>query len=240
NNHPVVFTDEDRQLLEMFANQGAISIENARLLKQVQQLAILEERERFGMDLHDGIIQSIYGVGLVLDDLKQRVGESPELVTERISEVAKSLNMVSSDIRNYILDLRPHHFEGKSIIEGIEELARALRANTFMNVLLNIENDFSSTFPEEITLGILHIAQEAFTNIQKHSKATEINIKLGVQNNQIELLIGDNGVSMHGEKMYASSGNGLKNMRHRAESLGGEIEISSDDGTQVLINIPVN
>jgi GAF domain-containing protein len=67
------FTEEDQKILEMFATQAAIAIENAKLYRQIQQLAILEERQRFGMDLHDGIIQSIYAVGLMLEDIQRRM-----------------------------------------------------------------------------------------------------------------------------------------------------------------------
>jgi len=67
---PIEFTAQDQQILEMFSTQAAIAIENAQLYRQTQQLAVFEERERIGMDLHDGIIQSIYAVGLMLEDLQ--------------------------------------------------------------------------------------------------------------------------------------------------------------------------
>jgi GAF domain-containing protein len=68
----IPFTEEDEKIVEMFATQAGIAIENAQLYRKTQQLAVLQERERIGMDLHDGIIQSIYAVGLMLEDAQHR------------------------------------------------------------------------------------------------------------------------------------------------------------------------
>ena len=62
----VDFSEEDQRLLEMFASQAAIAIKNAQLYRQSQELILLQERERFGMDLHDGVIQSIYGQNVII------------------------------------------------------------------------------------------------------------------------------------------------------------------------------
>ena len=77
NGATTIFTAQDQEVLEMFATQVAIAIENAQLYRQKQQLAILQERERFGMDLHDGIIQSIYAVGLMLEDVNDQFDRDP-------------------------------------------------------------------------------------------------------------------------------------------------------------------
>ncbi|MEP7199916.1 MAG: GAF domain-containing protein, partial [Chloroflexota bacterium] len=111
----VVFTERDQQLLEMFAAQAAIAIENAQLYRRTQQLAVLQERERFGMDLHDGIIQSVYAIGLMLEDAQHRVAAEPQEAAQRITQVIPLLNDVIRDIRNYILDLRPQRFQGRDV-----------------------------------------------------------------------------------------------------------------------------
>lgn len=89
-------------MLQMFTTQAAIAIENAQLYRQIQQLAILQERERFSMDLHDGIIQSIYAIGLMLDDSQFYMDTKPELTRSRILKAIGNLNEVIRDIRNYI------------------------------------------------------------------------------------------------------------------------------------------
>ena len=241
NPKVIPYTQEDQQVLEMFATQAAIAIENARLYRQIQDLAVLEERERFGMDLHDGTIQSIYAVGLILEDVKRRLVSEPESSKEKITQSIISLNNAISDIRNYILDLRPQHFQGRNVVQGIEELARALRANTFMNVDVDIDEIDPEKLSSEQTIEILQIAQEALTNVQKHARASSLDISLENNNGRFEMRIRDNGVSIHEDALRNSSGNGLRNMSERASILNGEISVGQFEGggTEVYLNIPI-
>ncbi|NIX56127.1 MAG: GAF domain-containing protein [candidate division Zixibacteria bacterium] len=238
----IPFDDEDLRILELFATQAAIAIENARLYRQVQQLAILEERQRFGMDLHDGVIQSIYAVGLMLENIQRRVMKDPESAKLGITDAIRSLNTAISDIRNYILDLRPQHFQGRNIVQGIEELARALRANTFMDVNVTITDVDSGKISPEKTVEILHIAQEALSNVQKHAQASEVVVALKVQNHKLSLEITDNGISIKPEDLQRNRGNGLRNMQDRTDILNGEIVIGPNlhGGTEVKLKVPMS
>jgi signal transduction histidine kinase len=240
-DEPIPFNEEDQRILELFATQAAIAIENARLYRQVQQLAVLEERQRFGMDLHDGVIQSIYAVGLMLEDIQRRVKTDPQGATEGISNSIRSLNTAISDIRNYILDLRPQHFQGRNIVQGVEELTRALRANTFIDVNLDIQDvDWRNINPEN-TVEVLHIAQEAISNIQKHSRASEVDILLRCEHGRLHLDILDNGISITPVNLQRSRGNGLRNMQDRVAGLNGEIVIGPrlEGGTEVRLSVPI-
>ncbi|MBI3159332.1 MAG: GAF domain-containing sensor histidine kinase [Chloroflexi bacterium] len=240
SEHP--FESEDQQVLEMFATQAAIAIENAKLYRQVQQLAVLEERQRFGMDLHDGIIQSIYAVGLMLEDIQRRVENEPKASGARIGKAIQSLNQVIRDLRNYILDLRPQHFQGRDILQGVEELARALRANSLVDVSVTQGSINLERITPAQTVEILHIAQEALSNVQKHARATEVSIRLeNLDNRVLQMCIEDNGTSIPREALTDSPGNGLRNMRERTNGLGGEIEIGplTEGGTRVAVRIPL-
>ena len=237
----LTFDEEDLRILELFATQAAIAIENARLYRQVQQLAVLEERQRFGMDLHDGVIQSIYAVGLMLEDIQRRMKTDPDSAAAGISTAGESLNTAIRDIRNYILDLRPQHFQGRNIVQGMEELARALRANTFMDVNLEITDVDTDWISPEKTVEILHIAQEALANVQKHAQASQVNICLRFLNGRLQLEILDNGISIKPQDLQTRVGNGLVNMQERAASLEGEIIIGPrlEGGTEVCLTMPI-
>lgn len=238
---PSEFTAQDQQMLEMFASQAAIAIENARLYRQVQELAIFEERERFGMDLHDGIIQSIYAVGLLLENIQRKIVAEPENSKGRITDAIHGLNDVIRDIRNYILDLRPQRFQGRDLLQGLEELARELRANTFVTVNLKYDNPAPSLLTPEQTVEILHIAQEALINVRKHARATDVNIHLQSLDGHLLLDIRDNGGSIKPSEIFHSKGDGLRNMRERTAGLRGEIMIEplEDGGTHVLLHVPL-
>ena len=154
----------------------------------------------------------------------------------------KSLNTAISDIRNYILDLRPQHFQGRDIVQGMEELTRALRANTFMTVSMDVNNIDSADFTPEQTVEILHIAQEALSNVQKHARASEVNIVLSFEGSNFLLEIKDNGVSIEPKDLQRSRGNGLRNMQDRAASLKGDIQVTPqiEGGTVVRLIVPMS
>ncbi|MCH7663900.1 MAG: GAF domain-containing sensor histidine kinase [Chloroflexi bacterium] len=243
NDHPsraMEFDANDQRILEMFATQAAIAIENAKLYRLSQDLVLLSERERFGMDLHDGIIQSIYAVGLMLEDVQRNVVNDPEKSSDRISEAVNGLNDVINDLRNYIMDLRPQRFQGKNLVEGLEELAKELRANTLINVIVNAGGYSSQWISPDQTVEILHVAQEALTNVRKHARATSVEIWLRTEDSLTTLSIKDNGRSFSHSEQNQSKGNGLHNMRERANLLNGEVKIEprAEGGTKVHLTVP--
>ncbi|NJN43847.1 MAG: GAF domain-containing protein [Anaerolineae bacterium] len=216
-NQTIGFSDQDQRILEMFATQAAIAIKNAQLYRQSQQLSVLQERERFGMDLHDGIIQSIYAIGLMLEGTHHTLSEDLEQSQVGINHAILGLNEVIKDIRNYILDLRPNRFQGRDLKEGLKELARELRANSFLDVNLELNETDVSAFTPEKTVEILHIAQEGLSNIRKHARATSVDILLREKNTCIILSILDDGIGINSESVEKSPGNGLRNMRERVK-----------------------
>ncbi len=238
----VSFTARDEEVLEMFATQAAIAIENAQLYRQQQQLAILQERERFGMDLHDGIIQSIYATGLILEDAETRVNNEPQAAAVRLHQAALGLNDVIRDIRNYILDLRPQRFQGRDLRAGLEELVRDFRANTFLNVILTADQIEPNLLSPEQTVEILHVAQEALTNVRKHARAAAVELDLVRDADAIVLTIEDNGIGLANAQRNSSSGNGLPNMSERAHAAGGALSIETIEptGTRVSLRIPIS
>lgn len=236
-----VFSEQDQNLLELFAAQAAIAIENAQLYRQTQQLAVLQERERFGMDLHDGIIQSIYAIGLTLEDAQFNLPSESQQANERIGRAIHGLNDVIRDIRNYILDLRPQRFQGRNLKDGLEELVRDLRANSFLNVHLHADDSESLNLSPEQTVEVLHIAQEALSNVRKHARATRVDMRVGRADGQLALTIADDGVGLNSQAVAEAKGYGLRNMRERAHALGGDarIERREEGGTRFTLRVPL-
>ena len=236
------FTLEDQQILEMFATQAAIAIENAQLYRQTQQLAVLQERQRFGMDLHDGIIQSIYAIGLMLEEGDLLVETNANEAHTIIRQGLRGMNDVIRDIRNYILDLRPQRFQGRDLGEGLKELAREMRAHTLLNIeeTVDAELDLSGLTAEQ-TVELLHIAQEGLTNAAKHARATHVVVALHRQNGDLIMRVSDNGYGFDLSQAEQKGGNGLKNMGERAAALGGALHVESSlgHGTALTIQLPL-
>jgi len=135
------FIESDQQIVELFAGHAAIAMENARLHDQVQRLAIVEERERIGRDLHDGVIQSIYAVGLTLEDVPDLMVEDPAEASRRVERAIESLDQTIRDIRNFIFGLRPQLIDGVELVEGLAALADEFRVNTMVDVELRAGPD---------------------------------------------------------------------------------------------------
>jgi two-component system sensor histidine kinase DevS len=229
------------QLLISVAAWAGIAIENARLHSNARRLAVLEERERIGMDLHDGIIQSIYGVGLALENARTSLREDPKLAEERLGKAMEDLNHTIRDIRNYILDLRPRQLFGGTLVEGLTRLVTEFRENNKTEITLTgPKNDTASDLSQSHAMTLFHICQEALANVAKHSNAQKVAIELWTTSDRVLLEVHDNGHGFDVEKAEATVGHGLSNMRTRVSNVGGDIDITSAprDGTTILAWVP--
>jgi len=230
------FSEQDQKVIEMLAGYAAVAIENARLYEQVQRLAVLEERERIGMDLHDGIIQSIYAVGLMLEHAGYLIDDETIVSgKEKIGEAIDGLNMIIKDIRNYILDLQPQRFEGTVLLSSLKRLIGEFRANTLADVVLDYDYEVKEFLSERVAAVAFHIIQEALANTAKHAAATHVKVSVRVLGEQIVLKVKDNGRGFTLAETQERIGHGLSNMQLRAVSVGGKLEVTSDRGNGVVI-----
>lgn len=240
NKNPI--DERDIRLLTAVANWAALAIENARLHQNARRLAVLEERERIGMDLHDGIIQSIFGVGLSLENISHLVKENPQKAQEGITHAIDDLNQTIRDLRAYILDLRPRQLNGEDLMAGLRRLLTEYRAHTLSEAVLTGPREPLDDMPQNHALALFHICQEALANAAKHAAAKHLEVSVWVTSERVLMEIQDNGRGFEMEKMNSSIGHGLANMQTRARNVGGEVDISSmrNEGTTVLAWVPRN
>jgi signal transduction histidine kinase len=235
------FTEEDERLTVLLATHAGLAIENARLYAQVQQLRVVEERQRIGMDLHDGIIQSIYAVGLTLEYIDGQLSDGDLAgARERLRTAISGLNNIIRDIRAYILDLRPRRFEGDDLAAGLQQLLSEFRANTLIAVDFSADPAADQALEPEARLALFHIAQEALSNSAKHSRASKVDVSLMESDGAITFTLRDNGQGFEPGRVARRVGHGLINMQDRAHALGGELSITSPEGrgTEVRVVIP--
>ncbi|MCC6904732.1 MAG: GAF domain-containing sensor histidine kinase [Anaerolineae bacterium] len=235
------FTAEDQIIIETLASYAAVAIENARLYRQIQRLAVLEERERIGMDLHDGIIQSIYAVGLMLEHASYEAESNPSSIQMRLHQAIDGLNTAIKDIRSYIRDLRPTRFQGADLSVALFTLAQEFQANTLADVRLDFDDAVVPHLSEEAARIAFHIVQEALSNAARHAAATELTIQARLNHGHIVVQIRDNGLGFSATERTGQTGYGLSNMQVRAQSVGGvtSIESTPGHGTTVTLKLPV-
>jgi signal transduction histidine kinase len=238
NKNPI--DERDIRLLTAVANWAALAIENARLHQNARRLAVLEERERIGMDLHDGIIQSIFGVGLSLENVSHLVKENPQKAQEGIKHAVSDLNQTIRDLRAYILDLRPRQLNGEDLMDGLRRLISEYRAHTLAEAMLTGPKESLSDLPQSHALALFHICQEALANAAKHAAANHTDVSVWLTSERVLMEVRDNGRGFEMATMSSSLGHGLANMQTRARNVGGEVDISStrNEGTTVLAWVP--
>jgi signal transduction histidine kinase len=236
------FTPEDQRLIEFLAAHAGIAIENARLHERVQELAVVEERQRIGMDLHDGVIQSIYGVGLMLEYVNGQIAEGDNAgAHDRLKQAIDALNATIRDIRAYILDLRPRNFTGDNLLAGLQQLIAEFKANTLISVELTADGNAEAALSPEGRLALFHIAQEALNNTAKHSQASRVEVKLVGKGPEVILSIRDNGRGFKADEVDRRVGHGLRNMHDRSLSIGGAFTVGpngEDSGIEVRVSLP--
>jgi signal transduction histidine kinase len=235
------FSGDDQRLVETFALHAGIAIENARLLEQIERLAIVDERERISRDLHDGIIQSIYAVGLSLEDVPELVREDPDEVERRVEHAIDSLHLTIRDIRNFIFGLQPELLAGTTLMNGLVAVIEEFRHNSLIDVELQAGAIDREPDPA-VTAHLLGVVNEALSNIARHSGATRAMLWIRTdEEGTLRLMIQDNG---HGFDPSASASlghQGLVNMRSRIGTIGATIDLASDrSGTTIEIRRPAD
>jgi signal transduction histidine kinase len=233
------FSPDDQALVETFALHAGIAIESARLHEQVQRLVLVDERERISRDLHDSVIQSIYGVTLSLDDVPELVDEDGPEARRRVDDAIDALHGVIRDIRNFIFGLRPLLLDSGSLLDGLRALADELHRNTTTEI--EIMGDEPEDLRIETVAELLAIAREALANVARHSGAAHASIDLAASDGGLRLEIADDGRGFASDSAPARGHHGLANIRARASGMGGTVEVQSRPGagTRIIVDVPI-
>lgn len=195
------------------------------------------ERERIAMDLHDGIIQSIFGVGLGLEIAADEA--SGTAVEPLIEKAVDQLNDVIRDIRAYIFELRPMAYDG-NLTDSLHQLAGAFRASSPITIDLELDADLVG-LDDAVALAMFQIVQETLANARKHSQAKHVRLAVQSTEDSIVARVADDGMGFDATTERDEKHRGLRNLASRANSLGGRLEIDSAPGrgTTISLFVPV-
>lgn len=200
----------------------------------------LEEKIRLGRDLHDGIIQSLYAVGLTLESVRSLNNTNPAEADQRLGQCLENLNGTIRDVRAYITGLSPENLRKAGFSQALESLFAELRAGRNIVFDLRIDADATSLLTADQSAHTLQIAREAISNSLRHGRADAITVRLHQGDQAICLLVQDNGAGF--DPATQSAGQGLGNMRARAEQVNGTVRVDSQPGktgTRVVLTLPV-
>ena len=208
-------------------------------LEGVEQMqALVAERERIGRDLHDGIIQSIYASGLILEGARQNLSRSPAEARQQVTTAIENLNETIHDIRRYIFDLRGD-IPQEDLKTALRRLLKDFQVNTLLETSLVVVGRGREKRPLDAQRRrhLLQIAREALTNAARHARATEVTVRLTYGASRLSLSISDDGMGL--SSLPDGDGHGLRNMRERARMLNGELNIDTAPGRGLRVTVTV-
>ena len=212
------FTEVDEELVVGLAAAAGVAIENARLITRVNELAVVEDRERIARDLHDTVIQRLFATGMLLQSTLPLVNADPQAATGRIGEAVDDLDTTIKDIRSAIFSLEQSRADDKRlrslVLEVVEDASDALG---FVPRVV-FEGPVDSTVSPTVGGELLATLREALSNVSRHAKASRVGITVAV-GEDVCLRVVDDGVGPPAEP--SRSGYGLRNMASRADTLGG-------------------
>jgi signal transduction histidine kinase len=230
------FSETVIRLVETFADQASVAIEYARAQTDLRRLELMEERERIAKELHDGIIQSLFAVGMNLQSTALMSG-SPE-TTGRVDKAVDELDRVIRDLRNYIFGLRPGILADRQLNQALEAMGEEAGSTLQIPVVVEVDGAVSAALSSK-SHEIVQLTREALSNITRHSQAKHAAVRLARRGANAILTIEDDGIGFDAREL--SSGSGMRNMRERAVAAGGTLRITSADGkgTKLRFTFPV-
>ena len=236
------FDEEDERVLVVLATQAAIAVENARLRdeterkgRELQRLQVVEERERIGKELHDGVIQSLFAVGMSLQGLA--AASSDTEMARRLEGAVEDVDHAIRDLRNYIFGLRPGILADRQLDEALKEMAGEFGSRTGVVTVVDVDGAAAAELASRAG-DVVQLAREALSNVGRHGAATTCRVSLRRGDTGLFLEIDDDGRGFDAD--VTSWGMGLQNLRERVESLGGLLEVESTpgEGTTVRATFP--
>jgi two-component system, NarL family, sensor histidine kinase DevS len=241
--HADGFDDEDERILVILATQAAVAVENARLYEETQRhaselrrLEVLEDRERIAKELHDGVIQSLFAVGMSLQGLATMATDDES--TRRLEAAVEDVDRAIRDLRNYIFGLRPGILADRQLDQALKELAAEFGTRSHVVTVVDVDGEVAAELSSRAS-DVVQLVREALSNVGRHGEATTCRVSLFRGPSGAMLEIDDDGRGFDVD--MTTWGMGLNNLRGRVESLGGSFRITSvlGEGTTVRLELPL-
>jgi len=230
------FTEDDQWLAETMARYAALAIAGSQLREQQRRITLLEERDRIGMELHDGVIQSLYALGMRLD-LARSIGT---IMPEDLQLVIDGLNNIIEDIRAYIINLKSLR-QDKTVRQSFSEITARLYVPKTITVSIDAPDKLPPFSPTEFE-SICSIAREALSNAMRHAHAAQVGIRAWQDTEYFQMVIWDDGQGFDTGAAGENDGLGLRNIQERVRLHRGTLNIGSapGQGTIIQVVIPTN
>ena len=236
------FASDELTLLSNLAHQISIALENLSLYQQVQNYAVLEERERLAREMHDGLAQTLTYLNAKIATVQEYLRQGKQgKVLEELALAREMLQEAHREVRRWIFNLKAKPRDSDFLCTLNQYLQEFSRQNgTETRLITSIQGEL--TLPEAVEIQLSRIIQEALANVRKHADATRAWIAVEKNDKEVSFTVGDNGRGFAMNQEVGQDGHhfGLAIMRERAKSVGGILELYSAPGlgTRITVKLP--
>ncbi len=231
------FDEEQVHLVETFAHQASLALEYERARRDEQRLVLMDERERIARELHDGVIQSLFAVGMGLQATAIRVAD--QALGRRIEGAVGEIDRAIRDLRNYIFGLRPGILADRQLEEALRRLVQEFEEKSQVTTVVEVESDVAAELASHAP-DVIQLTREALSNVGRHARAETCRVSLRRSDANALLEIDDDGVGFDSQRLPLE-GQGIRNIRARVEQMGGDVQIKSapGQGTTLTVSLPL-
>jgi PAS domain S-box-containing protein len=239
HSEPDRYDEAIRDLIQIFANQLAIAVENSRLYAQAQKAAALEERTRLARELHDSVTQSLYSITLHTDAtlLGLEAGDV-DFVEEQLHRLNQRARDAMTEMRLLIYQMRPSILEEAGLVAALNARLQSVEARSGMRTDLQVVGE--RRLPQEVESELFWIALEGLNNVIKHAQASQVSVQLAYGDGATTMVVQDDGVGFDpAPAARRRGGYGLATMEERVARVGGSLQIESapKEGTTLRVEV---
>jgi signal transduction histidine kinase len=227
-----VFTDVDEELVVALASAAGVAIENARLHARVQELTLVEDRERIARELHDTVIQRLFATGLALQGTVRLLGSDPAAAQTRIELAVDDLDLTVKYIRSAIFELEGARTTQSGPRRQLLDVVEAAVETLGFEPRLLIDGPLDTGLDDATVADVVATLREALTNVAKHAHAGHADVAVVVDDTNVHITVTDDGVGPQQRDQSnatAHTGHGLQNLLARATRHGGTCELRPAD-----------
>ena len=217
-------------------NRMAEDLQN--LLQAREELAALEERNRLAQDLHDSVKQQVFAAAMQVAAARHLLDQNPGQAKIHLEEAERLARQAQRELTALIRELRPAALEGKGLAAALREYVAEWARQTGIDADVHVQGE--RPLPLHVEQALFRIAQEALSNVAKHSGATRAVVRLVWETEHVVLTVEDNGQGFDVEASLGQ-GLGLRSMEARARRLNGYLRVESrpGEGTRIIARCPV-
>ena len=229
------FPEATVRLVETFADQASVALDYGRARREAERIALMDERERIAKELHDGIIQSLFAVGMGLQATALLGGSEQR---ERIESAVTEIDRVIRDLRNYIFGLRPGILADRQLDQALRSLVTDFEASSGLQARVEVDPQVAAELAAK-SGDVVQLLREALSNVSRHAQARTCQVRLVRRGRHGLLAVIDDGRGF--DPYGVSRGQGLDNILARAKRLGGVLRLHSapGQGTTLQVRIPI-